>query len=73
MITVTPAKKDGAAGRCDDGGDRRRALLQPFVETVAEAREDEEGVVDSHPEADHQGELRREVRVEQTWVPRVIR
>ena len=44
-----------------DGGDRRVARLQPLVEAVAEAGEDEERVVDADAEADHRRQLRREL------------
>ncbi len=53
-------EEHGAAGGVD-GGDRRVARLQPLVEAVAEAGEDEERVVDADAEADHRRQLRREV------------
>ncbi len=60
MITVIASEEDGAAGGVDRR-DRRTARLEPLVEAVAEAGEDEEGVVDADAETDHEGELRREV------------
>ena len=55
-----PGEEHGAAGGVD-GGDRRLARLQPFVEAVAEAGEDEERVVDPDAEPDHRRQHRREV------------
>ena len=60
MITVMPAKST-ARPAVSTAAIAAVARLQPFVEPVAEAGEDEERVVDADAEADHRRQLRREL------------
>jgi hypothetical protein len=53
-------EEDGAPGGVDRPH-RRRLGVEPFVEPVAEAGEDEERVVDADPEPDHRRQLGGEV------------
>ena len=70
MITVTPAKRT-ARPAVSTAAIAASRLLQPLVEAVAEAGEDEERVVDADAEPDHQRQLRRELgRVEDVGAER---
>ena len=60
MITVMPAKST-ARPAVSTAAIAACAGLEPLVEPVAEAGEDEERVVDADAEADHRRQLRREL------------
>ena len=60
MITVIPAKST-ARPAVSTASIAAVARLQPLVEAVAEAGEDEQRVVDADAEPDHRRQLRREL------------